>query len=190
VIAGGDHNYQRYPVLQRDGRTIQYLVAGGSGAPLTPTHRIPDVDRLGPAVHEEGFRCYPLRGDSLARFSRGRFAIGPDEATTIMAERIGITPPRASSAVVGARERRAAARTLSRSRRGLMPVLRDPDAAPQFRSFLRLDASAAEIVISCWAATGCRAHEHDPVLEDRTRATRRPDGRWTWASETPGRAVP
>jgi len=141
-------------------------------------------------VHEEGFRCYPLRGDSLARFSRGRFAIGPDEATTIMAERIGITPPRASSAVVGARERRAAARTLSRSRRGLMPVLRDPDAAPQFRSFLRLDASAAEIVISCWAATGCRAHEHDPVLEDRTRATRRPDGRWTWASETPGRAVP
>src|ERR671917_465771 len=56
IEGGDDHNYQRYPVLQRDGRTIQYLVAGGSGAYLSATHQIPNVDRLAPAVHEEGFR--------------------------------------------------------------------------------------------------------------------------------------
>lgn len=70
VIGGDDHNYQRYPVRLRDGRTLQYIVSGGSGAYLSATHQIPNVDRLAPAVTEEDFRCYPLRGDSLAHFSR------------------------------------------------------------------------------------------------------------------------
>ena len=48
AIGGGDHNYQRYPVRLRDGRTLQYVVAGASGAPLSATHRIPNVDRLAP----------------------------------------------------------------------------------------------------------------------------------------------
>ena len=71
-----------------------------------------------PAVFEDDFRCYPLRGDSLARFSRhhrgllglGSLAIRPDDATTIMAERIGYRAPRPSTppADVPARARRAA----------------------------------------------------------------------------------
>jgi hypothetical protein len=206
AIGGDDHNYQRYPVRQPDGRTILYLVAGGSGAYLSATHQIPNVDRLAPAVHEEDFRCYPLRGDSLAHFSRrydrvlglglGRLVISPDDATTLMAERVGITPPRPGSATVPARERRAADFIFPLPARGtapahnLMSVLFDSNAVPQFKSFLRLDATGEEIVVSCWAATGCREHEIDPVLEDRMRATRRPDGRWAWTSETPGRPVP
>jgi hypothetical protein len=206
-IGGDDHNYQRYPVLQRDGRTIQYLVAGGSGAYLSATHQIPNVDEhLAPAVHEEDFRCYPLRGDSLAHFSRrydkllgfglGRLVISPEDATTIMAERVGITPPRSSPAAVSARARRAAARIYPLPARGsapahnLMSLLFDSNAVPQFKSFLRLDATGDEIVISCWAATGCREHELNPVLEDKLRAVRAEDGRWEWHSETPGRAVP
>ena len=43
---------------------------------------------------------------------------------------------------------------------------------------------------SCWAATGCREHEIDPVCEDKVRATRQDDGSWTWTSETPGRPRP
>jgi hypothetical protein len=206
AIGGDDHNYQRYPVLQRDGRTIQYLVAGGSGAYLSATHQIPNVDRLAPAVHEENFRCYPLRGDSLAHFSRrydtllglgrGRLVISPDDATTLMAERVGIAPPRPGSATVDVRARRAAERIFPLPARGsepahnLMSLLFDSDAVPQFKSFLRLDATGEEIVLSCWAATGCREHEVDPVLEDRVRACRERDGRWTWRSETPARAVP
>jgi hypothetical protein len=61
---------------------------------------------------------------------------------------------------------------------------------PQFKSFLRLDATTTEIVLSCWAATGCAEHERDPVCEDRVRARRQPDGRWVWTSETPARPVP
>ncbi|MFC4947102.1 metallophosphoesterase family protein [Pseudonocardia sp. GCM10023141] len=206
AIGGDDHNYQRYPVRQPDGRTILYLVAGGSGAYLSATHQIPNVDRLAPAVHEEDFRCYPLRGDSLALFSRGydrllrfgtgRLVISPDDATTIMAERVGITPPRTGSAVVGERARRAADRVFPLPARGVSPahnfmsLLFDTNTPPLFKCFLRLDATDQEVVISCWAATGCLEHERDPVLEDRMRARREADGTWTWTSETPGRAVP
>lgn len=206
AIGGDDHNYQRYPVHLRDGRTVQYVVAGGSGAYLSATHQIPNVDGLAPAAREEGFRCYPLRGDSLAHFSRrydallglgrGRLVISPEDATALMAERVGIAPPRPSPADPGPAARRAANRIFPLPARGsapahnLMSLLFDSDSAPMFKSFLRLDATPDEIVLSCWAATGCAEHEREPVLEDRARAVRSPDGRWTWHSETPGRPVP
>ena len=208
AIGGNDHNYQRYPVLQRDGRTIQYVVNGGGGAYLSATHQIPNVDRLAPAVHEEAFRCYPLRGDSLAHFSRrydrlirlgrGRLVVSPDDAVAIMAERTGIAPPRAgsASAEISERARRAAARVFplpagnTPAPHNWSSLLFDTDEPPMFKSFLRLDATADEIVLSCWAATGCLGHERAPVLEDRARARRGPDGTWRWASETPGRPVP
>lgn len=206
AIGGDDHNYQRYPVALRDGRTIQYVVAGGSGAYLSATHQIPNVDALAPAVTEEGFRCYPLRGDSLAHFSRrydallglgrGKLTISPEDATALMAERVGNAPPRPSPADPGPAARRAAARIFPLPARGsapahnLMSLLFDSDSAPMFKSFLRLDLCGEQILLSCWAATGCLEHERDPVLEDRARATRGPDGRWTWRSETPGRPVP
>ncbi len=194
VLGGDDHNYQRYPVLQRDGRTIQYVVAGGSGAYLSATHQIPNVDRLAPAVNEEGFRCYPLRGDSLAHFSRrydkvlrfgsGRLRIDPDDAVTLMAERLGISPPRPGTAAaeIPERVRRAADRVFPLPAKGrdagheLVSLLFDSNSPPMFKSFLRLDATADEIVLDCYAATGCREHERDPVLEDRTRARREPTG--------------
>ena len=194
AIGGGDHNYQRYPVRLRDGRTLQYVVAGAAGTPLSATHRIPNVDRLAPAVFEDDFRCYPLRGDSLARFSRhhrgllglGSLAIRPDDATTIMAERIGNRAPRPSTppADVPARARRAAGQIYPLPATGQVlpgdppPALIEPRRPPLFRSVLRIDASADEIVLSCFAATGAGG----PLLEDRARGRR--DGRqWRWTDE-------
>ena len=46
VIGGDDHNYQRYPVDLGDGRTLLYLVAGGSGAYMSATHTIPNLDTV------------------------------------------------------------------------------------------------------------------------------------------------
>ena len=98
VIGGDIHNYQRYSVDVRDRedgagcdkpkeslRRIEYLVSGGAGAYLSATHRIervdlkPEVDGkripVEPIVEEKNFWCYPLRGDSLARFVR-RSSVG------------------------------------------------------------------------------------------------------------------
>lgn len=69
AIGGDIHNYQRYPV-QVDGRTIQYVVAGGGGAFMHATHTIPPVSVARVSVSEDDYRCYPLRGDSLAFYSR------------------------------------------------------------------------------------------------------------------------
>ncbi|MCQ0014369.1 metallophosphoesterase family protein [Actinomadura madurae] len=66
AIGGDIHNYQRYPVRTADGRTIQYIVAGGGGAFMHATHTIPRTR----VVEENEFRCYPLRGDSLSRYSK------------------------------------------------------------------------------------------------------------------------
>ena len=90
VIGGDIHNYQRDSVTVRDGvgeqdgvepRRIEYITSGGGGAYLSATHKIGRID-LNPwskpqglpktvdPVTESDFRCYPLRGDSLARFTR------------------------------------------------------------------------------------------------------------------------
>ena len=98
AIGGDVHNYQRYPVEVIDEtkppcdedaedpptRTIEYVVSGAAGAYLSATHRFGKVD-LKPEfdgqpipvkpVTEENFWCYPLRGDSLARFVR-RSSVG------------------------------------------------------------------------------------------------------------------
>ena len=42
----------------------------------------------------------------------------------------------------------------------------DWDDPPLFKSFLRLDVSAKEVRIRCFAASGCRAQEVDPPVED------------------------
>jgi len=76
VIGGDTHNYQRYSVTV-GGRTINYIVSGGGGAYLSPTHTIPKIEadrlrslRAPGEVDEDQFRCYPLRGDSLCYYSR------------------------------------------------------------------------------------------------------------------------
>jgi hypothetical protein len=207
AIGGDTHNYQRYPV-DVGGRTIQYIVSGGGGAYMHATHRIPKIDLPGPRtwppgtprpgrVTEDGFRCYPLRGDSLAFYSREyserlrlgtRLAIPPDMASHLVGERLGMLPTRASAADVHVTRR---ARNLDSALRfSRLPVGRiyqrffsefsDWDDPPLFKSFLRVDAARDGVRIRCFAATGCREHEESPPVED--------DFSWTpaagWASAT------
>ncbi|MET9394466.1 metallophosphoesterase [Streptomyces sp. NPDC006624] len=190
AIGGDIHNYQRYPVRLDDGRTLQYVVAGGGGAFTHATHTIPRVDVA--HVTEEDFRCYPLRGDSLAFYSRlyGRrlrmprfFALTEAEATAVIAERLGIGPTRAPGGPVRVTRRMrlvagllGTGRRPDRARRLRLPVrkiytsLFSPGSAtyspPFFKCFLRLDVSPESVRLRCYAATGNRAQELDPPVED------------------------
>lgn len=192
VIAGDIHNYQHYPVPLPDGRTIHHLVAGGGGAFMHATHRIDRVDVAG--VSEGAFRCYPLRGDSLAAYSRayealvgkllrplgirlprGWLTIPEDQAVALMSERIGITPVRPSARNVRiSRRSRWLARVLiplpSRTvfQKFLSEILAW-DEPPFFKSFIRVDVSPTEMRLRCLAATGCGEHEQDPPVEDEIR---------------------
>jgi hypothetical protein len=199
VIAGDIHNYQRYPITLPDGRTIQHVVNGGGGAFLHATHKIPNIDwcRL-PGVTEREFRCYPLRGDSLSMFSKvygrrlgfllGDIFIPPDEAAALMAERLGIEPTReaARRTVPSQKSRQAFKRVFPRRdrARGLFhnyfSEFFDWNDPPMFKSFLRVDAAADEIALTCFGATGCLKDEQHPPVEDALVGARRPDGRWSW----------
>ncbi|TQJ85743.1 metallophosphoesterase [Streptomyces sp. SLBN-31] len=189
AIGGDIHNYQRYPV-QVDGRTIQYVVSGGGGAFMHATHTIPRVNIAN--VTEKDFRCYPLRGDSLAFYSRlyGRrlrlrrfFTLTEAEATAVVAERLGITPTRAPGGPVRVTRRvRLVASLLGaggrpdRTSRFRLPVrkiytqLFSPGSAtyspPFFKQFLRLDVTPDAVRLRCFAATGNLAQEIEPPLED------------------------
>ncbi|MBW8797731.1 MAG: metallophosphoesterase [Streptomyces sp.] len=189
AIGGDIHNYQRYPV-DVDGRTIQYVVAGGGGAFMHATHTIPPVTIAN--VTEDDFRCYPLRGDSLAFYSRlyGRrlrlrrlFTLTAAEATSVIAERLGIRPGRTPAPDTRITLRARLVATLlgagSRPDRGprfRLPVkkiytqLFSPGSAtytpPFFKCFLRLDVSPEAVRLRCFAATGNRPQELDPPVED------------------------
>jgi 3',5'-cyclic AMP phosphodiesterase CpdA len=177
AIGGDIHNYQRYPV-EIGERTIQYVVSGGGGAFMHATHTIHKVDVEG--VSEHAFKCYPLRGDSLAFYSRlysrklafgtGLLQIQPEQASAYMATRTSTDPTRG-----GTRHPTSATRIRGWFV-GLLPSGRtfhkylsefatwvDP---PLFKHFLRLDVSPAEVRIRCFAATGCGAQERDPPVED------------------------
>jgi hypothetical protein len=189
AIGGDIHNYQRYPV-DVDGRTIQYVVAGGGGAFMHATHTIPRVSVAG--VTERDFRCYPLRGDSLAFYSRlyGHrlrlrrfFTLTEAEATAVVAERLGIEPGRRPGPDTRITRRTRLVASLlgsggrpDRTSRFRLPVrkvytqLFSPGSAtyspPFFKSFLRLDVTAETVRLRCFAATGNRAQEVHPPVED------------------------
>ena len=189
AIGGDIHNYQRYPV-QVDGRTIQYVVSGGGGAFMHATHTIPRVDIAD--VAEKDFRCYPLRGDSLAFYSRlyGRrlrlrrfFTLTEAEAMAVIAERLGIAPTRTPGGPVRVTRRTRLVASLlgaggrpDRTSRFRLPVrkiytqLFSPSSAtyspPFFKCFLRLDVTPEAIRLRCYAATGNRAQEVEPPVED------------------------
>jgi hypothetical protein len=60
AIGGDVHNYQRYPVWDRDQKRLtHYLVSGGGGAYLSPTHRIPRVG--GPPTSSKAHPWPPKR---------------------------------------------------------------------------------------------------------------------------------
>ncbi|MGW3244246.1 metallophosphoesterase family protein [Streptomyces sp. NPDC001070] len=187
AIGGDIHNYQHYPV-DVDGRRIEYLVSGGGGAFMHATHTIPRVEVGG--VTEDRFRCYPMRGDSLAFYSRlyGRrlhlrrlFDLTPDEASAVLARRLGMKATRPTGARVTLRTRFVASvlgapSRPDRGRRLRLPVRRvltrllSPGSAtyspPFFKSFLRLDVSPDAVRVRCFAATGLREQELDPPVED------------------------
>lgn len=182
AIGGDIHNYQRYPVQAR-GRTIQYIVSGGGGAFLHATHTIPAVDVDG--VTEAEFKCYPLRRDSLAAYSRlfdrrlGRLRRGrrileltPDEAALFLHEERGFELTRPLSGNVQPRRRGTRAATavlLLPAERGFHKFLSpffDWDDPPFFKNFLRIDVRDGRLDIACHGVTGCRDHEGTPTLED------------------------
>ncbi|MFB0614484.1 metallophosphoesterase [Streptomyces sp. AGS-58] len=188
AIGGDIHNYQRYPV-EVDGRTVQYVVAGGGGAFMHATHTIPRVSVGG--VTERDFRCYPLRGDSLAFYSRlyGRrlrlprlFGLTAAEATAVVAERLGIEPGRTPepgaritrrtrlvASLLGAGRRPDGAR-LRLPVRKIYTQLFSPSSTtyspPFFKCFLRLDVEPGAVRLRCFAATGNLLQELDPPVED------------------------
>ena len=185
AIGGDIHNYQRYPV-RVDGRRLEYVVSGGGGAFMHATHTIPRIDpKLAGGVTEDEFRCYPLRRDSLAvysrlfdqklrRLSRGRrvLQMTPDEAALLLSKRLGVAPTRPirQRESPGWRARAAAAAVL------LLPAERgfhkwlspffDWDYPPFFKNFLRLDVDERGLRIRCYGVTGCAAHEIEPPIED------------------------
>ncbi len=181
AIGGDVHNYQRYPVPVAGGRTIQYVVSGGGGAYMHATHRIPPVDING--VDESTFRCYPLRRDSLARFSQviderlsggsGRIAIDAVAAGRYYEQR-GVTTSRCNRPVAGRLSlgERIKAGIIQRIPAGRFfhrvgSEVFDFDQPPFFKQFLRIDANGREITVSCFGVTGCAGTEHAPPVEDR-----------------------
>ncbi|MGW4422832.1 metallophosphoesterase family protein [Streptosporangium sp. NPDC004631] len=192
AIGGDVHNYQRFPVRTGD-RTIQYIVAGGSGAFMHATHTIPRITVGG--VHEDDYRCYPLRGDSLSFYSKlysERFRmrwlyLTPQEGVALMSERIGNTPPRDIPPIPITRRMRWAAGILGgRPMPFRLPVgpvfhrylseLSDWDTPPFFKSFLHVSVTPRTLRIRCFAATGCLPQEVEPPLEDEVEIPLPPPG--------------
>jgi hypothetical protein len=170
VIGGDVHNYQRYPV-QVGPRTIQYVVSGGGGAYMHPTHQIPNIDQTGLFGASEGsFRCYPLRGDSLSFYSQlydkkfpGSWYLTPSEAAAYLADRLRITPtkPDLPAVSIGPELRRRGSQVfpLPGQLRGpwhmLFAEFFDWNHPPLFKHLLHLKCSNTELSISCMPATGC-----------------------------------
>jgi Calcineurin-like phosphoesterase len=104
AIGGDIHNYQRYPVTLADGRTLQYIVAGGGGAFMHATHKIPNIDgedglaaklreKMGErtTLSEQQTRFFPARAWSLYWYAR---LLGPGKG-----EALGLTYTEAGAAV-------------------------------------------------------------------------------------------
>jgi hypothetical protein len=201
VFTGNTHNYQRYLVSLDDDRQIPFIVAGGGGAFLHETHTIPNLDDANLAgVDEAAFRCYPLRGDSLARCAQlwdrkvgghgYKLALDPDVASYIAAERLGSDPVRAQAQDVrpSLRDYRVASlmyRAPGRPHAMLHTAfssLLDWGLPPLFKHFLRVEVSPGEVSITCHAVTGCADHVKTVIAEDRLVA-RADGGRWRWSAD-------
>lgn len=179
AIGGDIHNYQRYPV-RVGSRTIQYLVSGGGGAFMHATHPILKVALN--EVSEDEFRCYPLRRDSLAAYSRlfdRKFAFGrgilrvsPDDAAGYLRRYLNMEPhaQRGPGTVPGMRVR-AICRLLiwmgfgSGFHKWFSPFF-DWDTPPLFKHFLKLDVAGGALRVRCYGVHGCAAHDEQPTCED------------------------
>jgi hypothetical protein len=150
-------------------------------------------------VSEKDFRCYPLRGDSLSRYSQlyakklvgklvGAKYIPPDQASALISEERNIPATRETARKVTITDQtRKTAKRLDRlpkrGRAGLhLPFSEwlDSDEPPFFKHFLRVDADQQSVRIRCFGVTGCREEETEPTLEDNLRADLQADGTWEW----------
>jgi hypothetical protein len=182
AVGGDTHNYQRYPVTLPDGRVVQYVVNGGGGAYTHATHQIPRIDEKKlPGTSEDEFRCYPLRGDSLARFSqlydrklaggRGLLALEPEEAASYMGQLLGMTPTRGGPLGQLSRRAHRAARLLAPlpAKRGFHRFASeyfDWNDPPFFKQFLRVDVEPGRLRMRCFGVSGCARASTDPPVED------------------------
>jgi hypothetical protein len=185
AIGGDTHNYQRYPVTLPDGRVVQYVVSGGGGAYTHATHQIPRIEGL-EGVSEADFRCYPLRGDSLARFSQlydkrlaagtGRLALSPTEAATYLGELLGMTPTRGATTPLSERARRAgkliAPLPAAHGFHRIASEFFDWNDPPFFKQFLRLDAEPGRLRLRCFGVSGCARASLEPPVEDEISVPR------------------
>jgi Calcineurin-like phosphoesterase len=200
VISGHTHNYQRYLVTLDGGRRMPFIVAGGGGAFLHETHTIPNLDEDGPpGVDEDSFRCYPLRGDSLARCAQlwdrklggtHLLTLDPDVAAYIAAERLGMVPVRATARTKrpSRRDRRVAALMYRLpghppdAMHTIFSSLLDWGIPPLFKHFLGIEATGDKVTITCHAVTGCVRHVEQRLIEDRLIATRHGED-WEWTQD-------
>jgi hypothetical protein len=182
-------------------RKMPFIVTGGGGAFLHETHTIPNLDHSKlEGVDEASFRCYPLRGDSLARCAQlwdrkigghGHvLALDPDVAAYIAAERLGVEPvrPRARAAEPSLRDYKVAWLMYHAPGRpnALMHTafssLLDWGEPPLFKHFLRIKVAEDVVSITCHAVTGCAQHVRTKLVEDRLVA-RLDGGRWHWSED-------
>ncbi len=187
AIGGDTHNYQRYPV-PLDGRRVQVIVSGGGGAFMHATHIIKRVDPdRACGVPEEEFRCFPLRRDSLAAYTRvlagklpfagsGR-SVGLDssEAAVVLRDGLDLPPqqdlpvpsvqPSLGERLAGGIVRHIGGKAFQRV---ISPWL-DWDQPPLFKQFLRIDVDARGITGRCIGATGCLEDDDVEQVEDQWR---------------------
>lgn len=203
VLSGNTHNYQRYLVSLDAGRQMPFIVTGGGGAFLHETHTIDNLDHAGlDGVDEASFRCYPLRGDSLARCAqlwdrklggRTHLALDPDVAARIAADRIAVEPARQDAREARPTMRDNAVASLMYHAPGhphtvmhtAFSSLLDWGEPPLFKHFVRVDASADVVCITCHAVTGWAEDVDTELVEDRLVA-RRDGARWIWTTDSRG----
>jgi len=186
AIGGDIHNYQRYPVRTGD-RVVQHIVSGGGGAFMHATHQIPPIDpQVVPGVTEDDFRCYPLRRDSLAAYSRvlqgivrkagvRAPALSPDRAARYLSATRGRAPlstrPVDAGQELTQRDRIMARSVLllgqGRAFHKWFSPFYDWDTPPFFKHFLVLDVRQDGLTVTCHGVTGCGEHELEPPVEDR-----------------------
>lgn len=188
VIGGDIHNYQHYPVSVGH-RIVHHVVSGAGGAFMHATHTIAPVDSQNTyGATEDQFKCYPLRSDSMAAFSRVlqnsitrrgfgfKVELTDEEASAYLGTLPGMPKatrplsPNMKTKPLSASVRRRGwlIRSLGCGKlfhKFFSPFL-DWDEPPFYKSFLRLDVNADGATVRCFGVTGCGDVELNPPAED------------------------
>ena len=129
---------------------------------------------------EDDFKCYPLRSDSLAKFSqlydakfargKGRLTLSSEEAATHLSELLQLDPTRGQRVPLS-RRARIAAKLLqpAPSARGFHRFASeyfDWNDPPFFKQFLRIDVADDGLTVRCFGVTGCGNASTTPPVED------------------------